>query len=115
MIDRPDAERLLQAMAESLENDVLPESSGAARHALRVVANLCRILAREALLGEDAERATRDALAQWLSREAPLPDLVRDLDEHLRAGDADFDREAREILLADARRRLAIDKPGYDA
>lgn len=115
MIDRPDADTLLEAMAETLENDVLPETPGAARHSLRVVANLCRILAREARLGADGRRATRDALAELLSQEASLPELVRALDERLRASDPDFDREAREILLADARRRLAIAKPGYDA
>ena len=115
MIDRPDAETLLVAMAEALTRDVLPATKGAATHTARVVANLCSVLAREAQLGDAARTATRGALAELLGRHDALPELVRALDERLREGDPTFEAEAHAVLLADVRRRLAIDKPGYDA
>lgn len=120
MLDRPDAATLLQAMADTLSDEVLPATSGAARHSVRVVANLCRILEREVRDGGEVHaRATR-SLAALLGREAPLEELARELDRRLAAGGegaegAEFEARAGRVLLEDVRRRLAIDKPGYDA
>lgn len=121
MLDRPDAATLLRAMAETLSNEVLPATSGGTRHAVRVVANLCRILEREVTIGPSAAEETRQALADLLCRDAKLPELVADLDRALRDGEAtgrstsedDFDARVREIILADVERRLAIDRPDY--
>ena len=52
MIDRPDATLLLEAMAATLADKVMPELSGGAQHQARIVANLCRIVARD--LADDA-------------------------------------------------------------
>ena len=52
MIDRPDATQLLEAMAATLTDKVMPELSGGAQHQARIVANLCRIVARD--LADDA-------------------------------------------------------------
>ena len=41
MIDRPDATLLLEAMAATLTDKVMPELSGGAQHQARIVANLC--------------------------------------------------------------------------
>jgi len=122
MLDRPDAATLLKAMAETLSNEVLPATSGGTRHAVRVVANLCRILEREVVAGPAASEQTRQALAELLDdhADATLPDLVAKLDQALRDGDsssatddATFDSRARKVILADVERRLAIDRPGY--
>jgi len=122
MLDRPDAATLLKAMAETLSNEVLPATSGGTRHAVRVVANLCRILEREVVAGPAASEQTRQALADLLDdhADATLPDLVAKLDQALRDGDsssatddATFDSRARKVILADVERRLAIDRPGY--
>lgn len=122
MLDRPDATTLLKAMAETLSNEVLPATSGGTRHAVRVVANLCRILEREVVAGPAASEQTRQALADLLDdhADATLPDLVAKLDQALRDGDsssatddATFDSRARKVILADVERRLAIDRPGY--
>jgi len=122
MIDRPDAAQLLCAMAETLTEQVLPATMGGAQHAARVVANLCRILEREIALGEEAAETTRNELARLLDRDASLPELARALDDRLRGepggaadGDPLFEARAHAVLLADVRRRLAIDRPGYDA
>jgi len=109
-------------MAETLSNEVLPATSGGTRHAVRVVANLCRILEREVVAGPAASEQTRQALADLLDdhADATLPDLVAKLDQALRDGDsssatddATFDSRARKVILADVERRLAIDRPGY--
>ena len=122
MLDRPDATTLLKAMAETLSNEVLPATSGGTRHAVRVVANLCRILEREVVAGPTASEQTRQALADLLDDHADvtLPELVAKLDQALRDGDsssatddATFDSRARKVILADVERRLAIDRPGY--
>jgi Arc/MetJ-type ribon-helix-helix transcriptional regulator len=120
MLDRPDAATLLKAMAATLSDEVLPTTSGGTRHAVRVVANLCRILEREVTAGPTASEQTRQALSELLDRDATLPELIADLDRALRdseTGDASenasFDARVREVILADVERRLAIDRPGY--
>jgi hypothetical protein len=113
MLDRPDAPALLKAMAKTLSDEVLPATSGATRHAVRVVANLCRILEREVQTGQGAAEKTRIALAELLQQEGTLPELVAALDHRLQDADADFEAAAQQVLLADAERRLAIDRPGY--
>jgi hypothetical protein len=132
MIDRPNASQLLQAMAETLSEHVVPSAQGSAKHAARVVANLCRVLERELALGPETTEAAQQDLAELMSRDGTLGELLADLDERLRteqalqpskAGDSQktpdgitpFESRAHEILLADVRRRLAINKPGYDA
>ena len=117
MLDRPDAATLLKAMAATLSDHVLPTTSGSARHAVRVVANLCLILEREVSTGASAAEQTRHSLAELLERDATLPELVAELDRALRDedldGDGRFDERARQVILADVVRRLSIDRPGY--
>jgi hypothetical protein len=123
MIDRPGPERLLRAMAETLADEVLPATDGKARHAARVVANLCEILAREAALGQAREAAASEALSKLLGMEGPVPtlaELSRILEERIASFSCEGDEEseafaeaARRLLLEDARRRLEIDRPGY--
>ena len=108
MIDRPDATLLLEAMAATLADKVMPELSGGAQHQARIVANLCRIVARD--LADDATD-TAAALTALLGAEGSLDDLAAVLDHRLAAGEL-LD-EARPLLLADAARRAEIAKPGY--
>ena len=108
MIDRPDAAVLLEAMAATLTDTVMPELSGGAQHQARIVANLCRIAARD--LADDATDTTA-ALTALLGAEGSLDDLAAVLDHRLAAGEL-LD-EALPLLLADAARRAEIAKPGY--
>ena len=117
MLDRPEAATLLSAMAETLTRDVLPATQGVAQHSARVVANLCRILERELRAGSSGMERSRAALSELLGRPGNLEELARVLDRRLAADpddDPEFDARPRAILLEDARRRLAIDRPGYD-
>jgi hypothetical protein len=115
MIDRPNAAELLRAMAKTLTDEVLPETSGATRHSVRVVANLCLVLEREFDLGSESSKETREALVQLLGKDAPLPELVAEFDRVLRNADEDLESAARDILKQDVKRRLAIGRPGYDS
>ena len=110
MIDQPDAPTLLHAMAATLTDQVVPATSGGAQHSARVVANLCRILARDLADGDDNGR-TAAALAELLGTEGCYPELVAELDGRIAEGAAPD--EIRTLLLADASRRAEIAKPGY--
>lgn len=116
MIDRPDLETLLGAMAATLSNEVVPASTGVAQHAARVVANLCLILQRETALGAGRERDASKAVAALLGgREEgeTLGELSEALERRIMDCDDAFAEEVRRVLLEDARRRLTIDRPGY--
>ncbi len=108
MIDHPDPISLLEAMAKTLDEQVVPATSGGAKHQARVVANLCRIIARE--LATDDQPTQRD-LADLLGCDGDLETLIRELDDRLRDGTAPDN--TLPVLLADARRRAEIAKPGY--
>lgn len=115
MMDRPDAATLLRAMARTLTEDVMPATQGGPQHAARVVANLCRILEREWLAGDDDAIPIREAMAELLGSSDSDFDWAAALDERLRSSDAAFDARAQKLLLADVRRRLEINRPGYDS
>lgn len=108
MIDRPDATLLLEAMAATLTDKVMPELSGGAQHQARIVANLCLVVARD--LADDASDTTA-ALTALLGTEGSLDDLAATLDHRLATGEL-LD-EALPLLLADAARRAEVAKPGY--
>jgi len=114
MIERPASAELLEAMARTLTDTVVPDCTGAPQHAARVVANLCRILAREAHAGTDGIETSISELQAWLgSDSADLNTLVAQLDSRLATSNDDEDGTLHRILLDDARRRLDVAKPGY--
>ncbi len=110
MKDSPRAWDLLEAVARTLSEQVLPDTQGSSQHAVRVAANLCRIAAREidAPPGDDIDRR----LAELVDL-GPDEDLATALDDRLRRGDPDFDDAVFDLLLDDVRRRVDIAKPGY--
>ncbi len=123
MIDRPDAERLLPAVADSLSDEIVAaltpgasgEAAAAARYTARIAANLCRILAREVLRGQAAEAATVADLRRLLGRaDGSLAELSGELDDALRRGDPGLDPGAvHRVLTNGVERRLAIARPAY--
>ena len=86
----------------------MPSTSGGAQHSARVVANLCRVIARD-LAGDDT--LSTEALRTLLGRDGDLDELVEALDAQITAGETPDDTLA--VLLADAARRAEIAKPGY--
>jgi len=118
MIDRPEPVELLTAMASTLSDQVVPACEGAPQHAARVVANLCRILAREFELGAQNRDLSASQLQDLLGTdETGLASLVAQLDAALDApdgvSDPSDDHAVFDLLAASVERRLAIAKPEY--
>jgi hypothetical protein len=113
MQDRPTAAELLTAVADSLENEVLPTVDFTVQHKVRVAANICRIVTRELELSADVDRREHDALAMLVHHDGSLPELNADFAAHLRQADAAELPEAVDVLIAAVTAKLTINKPGY--
>jgi hypothetical protein len=114
----PSAEELLAAIAELLEDELLPALPDALKHKCRVAANLTRILEREERLGPDAAERERERLRALVDAAAAADAvaLSAQLAARLRTDDDPaFQRRAWEALVATARDDLAVAKPGHDA
>ncbi len=114
--DRPNAEELLQAIATSLETELMPALSGALEYRARVALNLVRILERELRLGPEAHAREVELLEALVGPGGDVLALNARLAARLRTGDADpdFERRAHAALLEIARAKLAIARPGYE-
>jgi hypothetical protein len=93
-MDRPTAGELLEIIAATLSETVVPATAPHAQHQARVAANLCRILGRE-LAAPDAAIIS-------------LPASLIDVDD-----------ETAELAYSEVlelvRSKLSVVKPGYDA
>jgi hypothetical protein len=115
--DRPTAAELLAAIADFLREEATPALDKAEPRLgfqMRVAANSLAILEREAQLGPAADARELARLKELLGRDAPLPDLVRELARQLRAGERD-ERDAGlmahlEATVAD---KIAIANPKW--
>lgn len=112
---RPTAGELLSAIAELLEEELLPALPEALRHKCRVAANLARIIEREQGLGAGAAAREHQRLVALVGSDGEVPTLAAELAERLRIDDDDpvFQERAWESLVAVARDDLAIAKPGH--
>ncbi len=97
-------------MAHTLRHDVVSATNGPAQYQVRVVANLCGIIARD--LAADSDQTRRD-LAQLVGHDGDLAALANELAAQLTRPDEQFEQAALEVLLADASRRANVAKPGY--
>jgi hypothetical protein len=117
--DRPTASELLDTIAGLLEQELLPATRGGLQHQVRVAANLCRILEREARLGPAQEAREVELLAGALGEPPAGRDalaLSHALVARLDAGhDAALEQRAYRALVEIVRGKLAIAKPGHDA
>lgn len=114
MLDRPTSSELLDTLAELLSEEVLPAVDGLLKHKVRVAANLCRILGREATLGPQLEAREVELLTELTGTSGSAEELSVLLCERLRAGDPELERRAFPALLEIVRGKLAINKPGHD-
>lgn len=92
--DRPTAVELLEIMAATLSETVVPATAPHAQHQARVVANLCRVLGRE--------------LASEESPALELPASLLDVDDATAEA-------AYPDVVALVRAKLTVNKPGYDS
>jgi len=110
----PAAPELLAAISALLGERVLPAVPGELQHHVRVAAHLAALLEREAHLGPAAAVRERELLTALLG--ADVEDPAGALAARLRVGDdADFERQAWDVLVELTRQDLAIAKPGHDA
>ncbi len=119
MQDRPTAAELLEAIADLLEQQVLPATDGPLRHQVRVAGNLCRILEREARLGGPQEEREIALLREVIAEPTGADDAASLTEQLARAlaEDEDPELEARAwpALLEIVRGKLAVAKPAHDA
>jgi hypothetical protein len=104
MQDRPTAKELLDATAEFLVTQVATWVPAERRFQVLVAANVCAIVGRELELGGELDRGDVE-----LGDPAELAKRIRagDLDDRL----GDLAYELREHV----RRKLKVNRPGYDA
>jgi hypothetical protein len=113
---RPTAEELLSAIADLLEDELLPALPEALKHKCRVAGNLARILEREQRLGAEASASEHDRLVALLGSDGDLVTLDALLAKRVRTDDdPTFQDRAWEDLVSVARDDLAIAKPGHDS
>jgi len=115
MHDRPNAAELLEAIAISLETEIMPALAGGLEYRARVAVNLARILERELQLGPAALAREQALIEALVGPGESLLELNTRLAVRLRSGDADpdFERRAHAALVEIARAKLAIARPGY--
>jgi hypothetical protein len=121
MQDRPTAVELLDTLATYLEEEVGPELEGPLVYRTRVALNCLSVVRREL---SDEEALPREAARLAALLDTPVPEgsprvaleaLNAQLAERLRrGGDAAFDEAAWPVLMAGAREKLAVLRPGYD-
>ena len=114
MLDRPTSSELLATIAELLNDEVLPAVDGLLKHKVRVAANLCRIVEREAATGRQLEEREIELLAELTEAEGSAGELSALLCERLAEGDGELERRAFPALLEIVRGKLSINKPGHD-
>lgn len=112
----PDAQALLEASADFLEDELLPNLSGAHRFKTRVTLNVLRIVARELVQGPAADVDEKDRLQRLLQRQGSINELRRELSEAILSGKRSLDDAPLiEHLRATLRDALAIHNPKWVA
>lgn len=122
----PSASQLLTAVAELLNDEILPALSGPVQHKARVAASLVSIIEREIRLGPDAQSEEHRLLGEIFDLTASgIANPPEDLDNlrstvatHLRNGAAsepEVHAQVWERLMQIVRADLSIAKPGYDS
>lgn len=112
MHDRPTQSELLDIIAETLSDVVVPATAPHAQHQARVAANLCRILSRE-----QQQPATFEAALRRLELELDLPIGQGGLDgitEAISTADVSTAERIHEAVAELVRQKLAVVKPGHD-
>jgi hypothetical protein len=104
----PDAEQIVEAVREFLQDEVMPRTEGALSFHARVAANLLATLGRELEAGPDADATyAADLAALGAGDESQLGLMIR-------AGDVDLETPGlREALDAATRERLLVANPRH--
>lgn len=113
----PSAAELLRTVADTLNTDVVPATTGPAQHQARVAANIASIVARELEFGPEVRSRVGPPAGNWGDAVRGSGDLSAAVATVLRDGAADSNEEhdrVRSLLVEIVRGDLSIAKPGYD-
>jgi hypothetical protein len=112
----PSADAILDAVARTLRNEILPLLSGAAAFNLRVSINAIELVARELTLTPAHAVAAEGMLRELLKSQGDLSELRTMMVERLREGSLSLDDErVARCLRTLAAQQLSIDQPKYSA
>ena len=123
MAEQPDAAALLKIARQTLLEKLLPELPASSKYDALMVANAVAIATREIGTGEAGRRAELELLTALYPDEATKTETVVKrlqalndrLAKEIRQGRCNAERasEIHAVLLAQARRRLAVSNPKY--
>src|SRR4051812_4782701 len=114
--DRPNADELLDSVAEYLFSELRPEVPPEQRFKVLVAANVCAVVAREIRAGDQPERQDLELFSELIGEQVDDPRVAAiELSRRLRSGELD-DRieELAPRLEEHVRRKLEIARPGYE-
>ena len=116
MHQRPDPDDLLEAVAQYLREQALPELPGHTAYLARVAANALDIVRRQLKQAPQADAAELQRLRQLLRSDDGLAELNRRLCERIAAGEIGLHTPGlAEHLWQTTLDTLAVDQPGYDS
>lgn len=114
MLDKPSGDRLLEAVARLLRDEIMPALDGALAFKARVAANAIDLAIREIAGRTDLEAAERDRLARLLGHDGDLAELNGRLCEAIRGGSVTLDTPGLSAhLWQSTLGKLAIEQPSY--
>jgi hypothetical protein len=114
MREQPSAAELLDAVAEFLGREVMPELSGRLAFHARVAVNVLQTVRREMSLGPAADLAETARLTALLGHDGETEALNAELCDWIASGAIDPDDPALiEHLWATTLATLAVDQPNY--
>ncbi|MFZ5682846.1 MAG: hypothetical protein EKK35_13035 [Bradyrhizobiaceae bacterium] len=114
MQDQPTPVELINAVAEFLRADVVPQLSGHAAFKLRVGLNALDLVARQLTLEASGDAAELERLSKLLGTSGSLEELNRLLSARIASGEVSFDTPGlTEHVWQTTLDKLAIDQPNY--
>ena len=114
MREQPSAAELIQAVADFLRADALPQLEGLTAFHARVAVNVLEIVKRELEMGPGADAAELAGLRALLGRDGTLGALNRDLCARIAADEMSLETPGLlQHLLRVAQDKLSVDQPGY--
>lgn len=114
MQDQPTPVELINAVAEFLRADGVPQLSGHAAFKLRVGLNALDLVARQLTLEASGDAAELERLSKLLGTSGSLEELNRLLSARIASGEVSFDTPGlTEHVWQTTLDKLAIDQPNY--
>jgi hypothetical protein len=114
MLDKPSPDRLLEAVARFLRDEIQPVLDGALGFKTRVAANAIDLAIRENEGRAKLEAAEREGLVRLLGHDGELDALNRELCAAIRDGAITIDTPGLSAhLWQSTLQKLAIEQPSY--